>query len=99
MAMPCDRDAVLELLLVLGMNLRTVVQRPHHPLGWRQRGEFIGIDAERIGAEQHGPARIAIARARIADQAGRQIGIADAAVDTLVLLPEAALELQADLDA
>ena len=60
--------------------------------------EAIGVE-DRIGAEQHALARAAVVAAWIADIADRQIGRGDAAEDRLVLLPETALKLQADLDA
>src|SRR6516162_9926570 len=51
---PGDRDAVLELLAILRMDLRTVGDRLGDPLGRRERRELEGINAgERIGAEQH----------------------------------------------
>ena len=57
-----------------------------------------GIGAEGIGAQQHARSVAEIVGARIADQGVGQVGEGDAAVDRLVLFPEAALELQADLD-
>src|SRR5215470_16502034 len=97
--MPRDRDAVLDLVLVLGINARAIFERTRDPLRRRQRRELVGVDAEYlIGAKQHGFAGSTIARARIGDHADRLVGIADAAVNPVVLLPEAAFELQTDFD-
>ncbi len=68
--------------------------RAADPLVRRHRGEFIGIGAvEQISAEQHALARAIEAGVGIGDLPDRQISIADAAIDRLILLPEAALEL------
>jgi len=80
--MPRHRDAVLELVFVLGMDAGAVLDRLGDPLGRRQRRELVGIDArERISAEQNRLAGIPVSGARIADQADRQIRIADAPID------------------
>src|SRR5581483_2541017 len=52
-AVPCDRDAVLELGLVLRMNLAAELDRARHALIGRHGGELEGIGAlEQISAEQ-----------------------------------------------
>src|SRR5258705_8302147 len=96
--MPRDRDAIFELGRVLRMDLRTEFDRLAYALLRRQRGEFVRIRAPDVTTEQHALAGLVHAGHRIADHLDRQIGVADAAVDALVFLPEAALELQADLD-
>ena len=97
--MPRHGDAVLELGLVLRMNAGAEFDRARNPLGRRHRREFVGVrTVEQIGAQQHAPAGAIESGVRIGDLPNRQVGVADAAVDRLVLLPEAALELQADLD-
>src|SRR6202790_3140932 len=93
-AMPGHRDAVLEFSAVLRMNAGADLDRAGDPLGRRHRGEFVGVG----GAEQHAPAGAIEAAVRIGDLPDRQIGIADTAIDRLVLLPEPAPELQPDLD-
>src|SRR5258708_37175038 len=48
-AVPGDRDAVLELFEILGVNLGAVLDRALHSLGWRKRRELIGIrSVERV---------------------------------------------------
>src|SRR6202790_456908 len=98
-AMPGHRDAVLEFGAVLWMNAGADLDRAGDPLGRRHRGEFVGVGTvEQIGAEQHAPAGAIEAGVGIGDLPDRQIGIADTAIDRVVLLPEPAPELQADLD-
>src|SRR2546430_8809899 len=81
------------------MDPGAIGERLRDPLRRRKRGESIAVNAgRRVGAQQHRPAGVAVTGARVADQADWKIGIADASVDAIVLLPEAALELQADLD-
>src|SRR3989440_2180433 len=81
------------------MDAGAICERLRDPLSRRKRGESIALNTgRRVGAQQHRPARVAVTGARVADQANGKVGIADASVDAIVLLPEAALELQADLD-
>src|SRR6202035_3889222 len=51
-----------------------------------------------VSAQEHALAGAVKTRVRIADIGDGQIGVGDAAIDMIVFLPEAALELQADLD-
>src|SRR5437588_12485510 len=67
LAMPADRDAVLEFLFILRMDLRAEFEHLFDAFGRRQRGPFERIRAERIGAEQHALAGLEEARARILD--------------------------------
>src|SRR3982074_3241013 len=98
-AMPRNGDAVLEFRRVLRMNAGAEFDRPADPLGRRHRGEFVGVGTvEKICAEKHTFACAIEAAIWIGDLPNRQGGVADAAVDRLVLFPEAALELQADFD-
>ena len=97
-AVPGDGDAVVEFLRVLRMNLAAVFHGLRHSLLRRHGGELRGVESPEIPAEQHALAVAEIAAVRVADIADRQIGVGDAAVDLLVLFPEAALELQSDLD-
>src|SRR5258708_4036651 len=53
LAMPADRDAVLELLFVLRVDLCAKLHDLSDALGRRERGPFIGVRTERIRAEQH----------------------------------------------
>ena len=96
-AMPADADAVLELRRVLRMDLRThrddFLQAPRRI----HRGVPERIAGEHIGAEQHALAAQVAAVIRVRNLRDRQVGIADSAVDALVLLPEPAPELQARL--
>src|SRR5262245_8052296 len=94
--MPGDGDAVFEFGAVLWVKPGTKFNRTPNPVRRRHRGEFVGVRSlKNIGAQQH-PAAIAIeAAARIGDLPDGQIGVADAAVDRFVLLPEPAFELQA----
>ena len=95
--MPGDGNAVFELFAILRMDLRALFDRGAHALLRRHRGELERVGAEHVGAEQHAFAAEVHARHRVGDLLDRQIGERDAAVDALVLLPEAALHLQADL--
>src|SRR6516164_9921947 len=97
--MPGDRDAVLEFGAILRMQAGTEFDGARNPLGGLHRRKFIGIGVVvKVGAEKDAPARTVESGVWIGDLPNRQIGVADAAVDRFVLLPEAALELQADLD-
>ena len=51
-SVPGDRDTSIELLLHLGMDLRTVVDASLDPLGWRHGRELDGVDAEHVSPEQ-----------------------------------------------
>src|SRR5258707_4844724 len=67
--------------------------------GRRHRSEFVCVrTVEKICAQKHTPAGTIEAGVWIGDLPDRQVGVGDAAVDRLVLFPEAALELQADFD-
>src|SRR6516164_10474749 len=94
---PADCYAILVVGLVLRMDLRALLDGLLQAVLRRQCCELVSIRAvEHVGAEQHALARAAIIRVRIADLPDRKIRIGDAAIDPLVLLPKAALELQAD---
>src|SRR5690242_11412386 len=98
-AMPGDGNAVLELRLVLRMDLGAVVDCAPHALLRRHGREFVGIRSiPGIAAQQNTLAGRVVVSAGIGNLPDRQIGVADAAEDDVVLLPEPALELQADLD-
>src|ERR1700683_4475621 len=98
-AMPRDGDPVFEFAPVLRVNGGAEFDRARNPLGRRHRGELERVRAlVKIGAEQYASATAVEAAIGIGDLPDRQVGVADAAIDRLVLLPEAALELQADLD-
>ena len=97
-AMPGDRDAVLEFGRILRMNLRSPLDRLADAFFGGHRRDLEGIGPEGVGTEQHARTFVEIACARIADQRVGQIGEGDAAVDRLILFPEAALELQSDFD-
>src|SRR3954469_21673981 len=90
-AVPCDRDAVIELGFVLWMDLRAVVHGRADAFFRAHRSELERLVAPDIGAEQHAFAAVEAAVRRIADLLDRKIGHRDAAVDALVLFPEAAL--------
>src|ERR1700677_3457742 len=96
--MPGDGDAVVEFLAVLRVNTAAVFHGLRDPLFRRHRGEFGRIDPPDVGAEQDTLALAEVTRAGIGDIADRKVGIADAAVDLLIFLPEAALELQSHFD-
>src|SRR5947209_8574718 len=66
-AVPPHRHAGLVFGGVLRVDLRAVLDRLLQPLRRRQRGEFVGVRPERVGAEQYALARAAVARARIGD--------------------------------
>src|ERR1700674_4437950 len=95
---PADRHAILVFGRVLRVDLRAVFEGFLQPLLGSQRGELVGVGPGRVGGKQHALAGTAVVGARIGDLPDRQIGVADAAVYGVVLLPEAAPELQADLD-
>src|SRR6266516_6962718 len=98
-AMAGYRDPVVVFFAVLRVKAGAEFAGTGDPFGRRHRREFIGVGAiEQIGAQQHPPATTVEARVRIGDLADRQVGVTDAAIDRLVLLPKTALELQADLD-
>src|SRR5438105_6125758 len=97
--MPCHGNAVFIFGRILRMDHGAELDRACHPLGRRHCGKFIGAGAvEDISAEQHAAPRTIESGVGIGDLADRQVGIANAAIDRLVLLPESALELEADLD-
>src|SRR5437588_6147970 len=95
-AMPGHRYPCLKLFQSLRMNLRPIFERAAHALLGRKGGEFISVCAAWIGEQNSLGAVIAVAR--IAELANGQIGETDAAIDRLVLFPEAALELLAHFD-
>ncbi len=96
---PGDRNAILELGDILRMDLGAELHRAPDSLGRRHRGELVRVrSVEGVSAEQHALAAGIEIRARIGNLADREIGIADAAEDVLVLLPEPARELQPEFD-
>src|ERR1700688_2094684 len=97
-AMPRDGDSVIELLWVLGMNLAAVIHRFPYALIRRHGGELHGIRTPDVRAQEHAFADAVKPGVRIGDGADGQIGVGDSAIDMLVFLPEAALELQTRLD-
>src|SRR3954447_8409511 len=90
LAMPADRDAVLEFLCVLRMDLCAEFHRLLDPFGRSKRGPLERMRAERIRAEQHALAGVEVPAAWILYDGIRQIRVGDAAIDLLVLLPEPA---------
>ena len=81
------------------MDLGAEFDRPPHPLGRRHCGELVGVGSvPGISAEQHAFAAGVQIRARVGNLPDRQIGVADATENMLVLLPEPARELQSELD-
>src|ERR1700679_1589070 len=97
-SVPCHGDAVVEFAQVLRMNSAAVVHGLLHALPGRHGGELHGIQTPDVSAQQYSLAAAVVARIGIADIRDGEIRIADAAVNMLILLPEAALELQADFD-
>ena len=95
--MPGDGDAALELLLVLRVDFRAVLQRVLDAILRRLGGGDIGRGAEAVAAQEHALALGEEIPLGIADRVVGLVGIADAAIDMVVLLPEAALHLQAHL--
>jgi hypothetical protein len=97
--MPRNGYAVFVFRPVLRMNAGAEFDSSGNPFGRRHRCEFVCVGTvEKICAQQHTPAGAIKAGVWIGDLPNRQVGVADAAVDRLVLFPEAALELQADFD-
>ena len=66
-AMPRHGDAVIELLLVLGMNPTAVIQSVPHAFVRRHGGELHGIRTPDIGAQQHAFAAAVKSGVRVAD--------------------------------
>src|ERR1700751_4431622 len=80
------------------MNDRAEFDGAGDPFGRVQRREFKGICAAHdISAQQDSGAVAIEVSVGIGDLWDRQVGVADPAVDRLVLLPEPPLELQSDL--
>ncbi len=89
---------MFKLLCVLRVNLAALAHHFAQALLGRHGRKFKRIGAKGIGAQQHTFAGLAIAGRWVADFGNGQVGVGDAAVDVVVLLPELALELQARLE-
>src|SRR6056297_757087 len=89
----------LELGGILRMDACPVFENPTHPVLGLHRVELVGGRAPAISAQKDTAARTEVVVRGIADQRDRQVGIADPAIDVLVLLPETAAELEPGLEA
>src|SRR6266700_928136 len=97
-AVPTDRDAVLELLRILRMDLYALAKDLAQTLFRRHGREFKRVGTEDIAADDHALAGLAVSGGGVTDARDRQIAVGYPAVDMLILLPEFALELQAGLE-
>src|SRR6266403_5038768 len=98
-AMPRNGNAVFVFRPVLRMNAGAEFDRSGDPFGRRHRCEFVCVGTvEKICAQKHTLTVAIETRIWIGDLPDRQVGVADAAIDRLVLFPKAALELQTDFD-
>src|ERR1700744_2528587 len=99
-AVPGNRRAIQELLFVLRVDFRTLLDgRPDLVFrGHRGEAKIGQAVAITIAAKQYGGTILEKAGRGIRDIGDRLIGIADAAIDAVIFLPKAALELHADLE-
>src|SRR5580698_7373763 len=95
---PAHRNTRFEFAQVLRMNPRALRHRYPDSLRGRQGPDLVRIRSPYIGAEQHAFAGAAVVAGRITNRRYGQVRVGYSAIDVLVLLPEAALELKADLD-
>src|SRR4029077_2019413 len=92
-------NAILEFRRVLRMDLRAIFDGAPDSLLRRHGREFIRVrPVPGVAPEQDALAGRIEVGAGVGNLADRQIGIADAAENEIVLFPEAPLELQADTD-
>ncbi len=98
-AVPGDADAALIFLHILRMDLGALRQCGLDLVGGGQCFKLVGRRTVRedVAAQKHAAALAVIIVGRIADVGNRLVGIGDAAIDAVILFPEAALKLQAHL--